>query len=130
MAGTTALTDSDEVLPTPEQNPFPGVLGALERIAEALGSIERQEASTFVIVNGAAPVSISAHQWQRLHVQRLVVFASAAGGAVLNIGTGSYAIQVAAGATDVPLLLVIERGVDVSLTGPANLTGWLVATPE
>lgn len=131
MAGDVKTVDSDEQLPTPDyQNPFPGILGELQKIAESLGAIAEQQPATFLIVNGSAPVSIAQHQWQRLHISRLVVFASAAGGAILTIGTRAINIQVGVGATDVPLVDTIERGVDVALTGPANLTGWLIATPE
>lgn len=131
MAGDVKTADSEEALPTPDyQNPFPGILGELRKVALALGAIAEQQPATFVIVNGAPPVSIAGHQWQRLRVSRLVVFASAAGAAVLTIGTAPINVQVAVGATDVPLSVTIERGVDITLTGPANLSGWLIATPE
>jgi hypothetical protein len=94
---------------------------ALARIVRILSSAGME---IVTLTAGALPAS----QRIRFRVQYLVISRATAGDAILGIGSGSFTFTVAAVPVRVDFPLVIERGVDMTMTGDGRL--YLVGWPE
>lgn len=133
MAGDTKETGPG-TLATPGDptltDPFPGIQATLDGILDELRGVSRRGPGRFDL-GANANSAIAGADWLRVRTALLVVSCSAAGTAVLTIGSFARTFQVIAGVTSIPFPETIERGADVTITGTAaDLTGYLVGTPE
>lgn len=125
-APSTLATPSDPAL----NDPFPGIQATLDGILDELRGVSRRGPGRFDLGVDANTL-ISGSDWLRIRAAFLVVSCSAAGTAVLTIGSFARTFNIVAGVTPIPFPETIERGADVTLTGTAvGLTGYLIATPE
>lgn len=95
--------------------------GALARIIGILSG----HGYEIITLNAGA---VAASQRIRFRVQYIIISRATAGDAVLTIGTGTYTFTVAAVPSTVDFPLVIERGVDMLMTGDGRM--YLVGIPE
>lgn len=118
-----ALIDSD---------PFPDMLGLLTEIRDALRGVIRGGEMEFQFDGSVAGNLLGGSTYERLRVSYLVFSTIAAATVTLTTGTRTRVWSVPAADTRiVPLPIVIERGLTITLTGSAGVvTGHLVATPE
>lgn len=134
MAGDTKETAIDATLPTPLEydDPLPSMLDALRQIAKAMQGIVRGGETEIPFDGSASGAMQAGDTWARLRVAALVFSTSAAAVVTLTTGTRTRTfVTGGAGTVAVPLPIIIERGLDVTLTTSAGtVTGYLVATPE
>lgn len=127
MAGDTKETSATETPPPIVDDPFPGIQATLDRIADVLdlaGEGQLDFSATGTLIGGPSHA--------RMRCRYLVFSTTAAATVTLTIGTMTRTYSVPAADTRViPLPLVIERGLDITLSASAGaVTGALIVRPE
>lgn len=115
-----------------DSDPFPSMLSYLKDIRDALRGIVAMGEQEWPFDGSTTGAMQAGATWERLRVSYLVFSTIAAATVTLTIGTRTRVFSVPAADTRiVPLPIVIERGMTVTLTGSGGVvTGHLVATPE
>ena len=126
MAGDTKETTATETPAPVVDDPFPGIQETLNAI---LREVSLDGMGEYDFVGGALAGGSS---WQRLRCRYLIMSSTDAATVTLTVGTIARSWLVPAGDTRVvPIPVVIERGVNVTLTASAGtVTGSLLARPE
>lgn len=128
MAGFVKETESGIETPPPAiDDPYPGIQNTLDAILREVSLAGEGE-----YLFSAAGALIAGASWQKLRCRYLVFSTSAAATVTLTIGTMIRTYSVPAADTRViPLPIVIERGLNITLSASAGtVTGSLVARPE
>lgn len=124
MAGDTKDPGDIEVA-----DPFAGMVDRLHTIAENLGRISEAvsgDGQELIRLDGGSAIPQSQHVKFRVIV---IVFSRAtAGDSTLSIGESTYTFTLGAVPAIVPFPLVIERGLNMSLTGDGR--AYLIGNPE
>lgn len=126
MAGDTKETTATETPAPVVDDPFPGIQETLNAI---LREVSLDGMGEYDFVGGALAGGSS---WQRLRCRYLIVSCEDADTATLTVGTVARSWLIPANDTRViPLPIVIERGVNVTLAAASGaVTGSLIARPE
>lgn len=128
MAGQTDANPSSGIMPEIEfDDPFERMNGTLDLIWKAVTGRDG-DTEILDLAGGGARTQ----QHVRLRVSMFVFSCDAAATITLAVGTGSRTFVLGGPDTKiVPLPIVVERGMDITLTATAgNVSGYFVGTRE